>query len=88
MFCDIFLNKIGAATSKGKYFSSTLIRSCFSDRKLDCCCFPSSPCKVHFPEVLAVVHVEKVVKVSGPTERVGHTHFFDGDAWQYLHLQF
>ena len=52
------------------------------------CRFLPSPCEVHLPEVLAIVHVEEVVEVSGPTERVGHTHFCDGDAWQYLHLQF
>ena len=76
------LNVGRAACSEVEVEPGTIIRLC-----LVVVFFPS-PCEVHLPEVLAIVHVEEVVEVSGPTKRVGHTHFFYGDAWQYLHLQF
>ena len=69
------LNVGGAACPEVEVEPGTIIRLCLV------VVFVPSPCEVHLPEVLAIVHVEEVVEVSGPTERVGHTHFFDGDAW-------
>ena len=64
-----------AACSEIEVEPGTIIRLCLV------VVFPPSPGKVHLPEVLAIVHVEEVVEVSCPTERVGHTHIFYGDAW-------
>ena len=49
---------------------------------------PDPPSKIHFSEVFAVVHVEKVVEVSCPAKRVDDALIAQRETWQHLCFNF